>query len=82
MEQYALDMDTRGRLVLPAALRSKLGLKGGETVLMTAHEDGSFRLSNLREELKKYRGFLKKNSKGRSLVKELLKERREDAKRE
>ncbi|HLI59762.1 MAG TPA: AbrB/MazE/SpoVT family DNA-binding domain-containing protein [Solirubrobacteraceae bacterium] len=37
-------MDERGRLVLPAAMRRRLGLRAGDEVTISEQEDGTLRV--------------------------------------
>ena len=72
----------RGRLVLPAAVRSALGLKPGTRLLLSAEEDGSLRLRPYRAVADESRGVFADLAKGGSLVDELLAEREAEAARE
>ena len=72
----------RGRVVLPAKVRRKLGLREGDRMILVVQPDRSLRLVSLREQLKKLRGMYKHLAVGRSLVDELIQERREEARRE
>lgn len=81
-EQFALHLGARGRLVLPAPIRKRLGLKEGDRLVLTLEPDGTLRLASLREQVKKLRGLLKNLAPGRSLVDELIRDRRAEAARE
>lgn len=48
----------RGRLVLPAAIRSALGLEAGSRMLLTTEPDGSLRLRPYRIVAEESRGLL------------------------
>jgi AbrB family looped-hinge helix DNA binding protein len=72
----------RGRLVLPAAVRSALDLKPGTRLLISAEEDGSLRLRPYRAVADESRGMFADLAKGDSLVDELLAEREAEAARE
>ncbi len=71
---YAVVMGDRGRLVVPAELRERLNLHAGSPVLLVETDDGLVLTTRpaagrlLRQQLS-----------GRSLVAELLSERRESA---
>ncbi len=78
-EQFALHLGARGRLVLPAPIRKRLGLKEGDRLVLTLEPDGTLRLTSLREQVKKLRGLLKDLAPGRSLVDELIRDRRAEA---
>ncbi len=71
-----------GRLVIPARHRRVLGLKTGDEVLLRVVE-GELRILSQAEAVKRAQAMVKRHVKrGRSLVNELLKERRAEAKRE
>ncbi len=81
-EQYAVHLGARGRLILPAPVRKRLGLKEGDRLVLTLESDGSLRLASLREQVRKLRGLLKDLAPGRSLVDELIRDRRAETARE
>lgn len=81
-DQYALHLGARGRLILPAPVRKRLGLKEGDRLVLTLEPDGTLRLASLREQVRKLRGLLKDLAPGRSLVDELIRDRRGEAARE
>ncbi len=71
-----------GRLVIPAELRKALGLKPGE-VVMIGLMDGELRLLTLREAIRRDQEWVRTFvPPGRSLVDELIAERRKEAERE
>lgn len=71
-----------GRLVIPARHRRALGLKTGDEVLLRV-VDGELRILSQAEAVKRAQAMVKRHVKrGRSLVDELLKERRAEARRE
>jgi len=71
-----------GRIVIPAAYRKAMGLKGGEVVTIRMDEDG-LHIQSRRQALRKVRENMKKYIKpGRSMVDALIAERRLEAKRE
>lgn len=72
----------RGRLVLPASIRSTLGLEPGTRMVISAEDDGSLRLRPYRVVADESRGLFADLAKSASLVDELLAERRAEAKRE
>jgi len=72
----------RGRLVLPASVRSALGLKPGTRMLLSTEDDGSLRLRPYRAVADESRGVFADLAEDGSLVDELLAERRVDAGRE
>jgi bifunctional DNA-binding transcriptional regulator/antitoxin component of YhaV-PrlF toxin-antitoxin module len=80
--QYTLNLENDGRLVLPEEVLRQLDLKQGDRLILTVREDGTLHLVSLREQLKKLRGILKDKTPERSLVDELIQERREEAARD
>lgn len=73
----------RGRLVLPADVRSELGIEAGARMLLTTERDGSLRLRPYRSVADQGRGLLAGLApSGESMVDELLAERRREAARE
>ncbi len=76
----------RGRMVLPSAVRRKLGLTAGTRLLVDVESDGSLKLQPFRAAADQTRGLLRElgelaPDKG-SAVDELLAERRAQAARE
>ena len=80
----------RGRLVLPASVRSELGLVPGTRMLLTVEEDDSLRLRPYQTVAQQNRGlFANRGPQWRadtgdrgSLVDELLQDRRDEGERE
>ena len=81
-EQYTLYLGARGRIVLPASVRSQLGLKDGDCLVLTVEADGSLRLVSLSKQVRKLQGIFKDIAPGVSLADELIQERREESRRE
>lgn len=77
----AMKVSEGGRVVIPVEIRKALGLKEGDTVLWEL-EAGGARLSSRRQRLdlarQLFQRFLPKDEQ-RSLVKELISERRAEA---
>ena len=70
-----------GRLVIPAEYRKSLGLKTGDEVILVL-EEGEVRLLTPQRAIQRAQALVRRYvPKGRSLVKELLEERREEAAR-
>lgn len=70
----------RGRVVLPADIRSALGLKPGSRMLLDAEDGGVLRLRPYRSVADQGLGMLADLSpRGVSMVDELLEERRREA---
>ncbi len=76
---YSLQLGARGRLVLPAAIRRRLRLEEGDRLVLIEDRDGSLRLTSLRHQVESTQGLLKHLAPGRSLVEELIRERRAEA---
>lgn len=73
----------RGRVVLPADVRTELGLEAGSRMLLSTERDGSLRLRPYRSVADQGRGMLAGIAPaGESMVDELLAERRREAARE
>jgi AbrB family looped-hinge helix DNA binding protein len=81
-DHYMIALGDRGRLVLPARLRRRLDLKPGDRLIVTVDDSGGFRVVSAREQARKLRGLYRDLAPGRSLVDELIAERREEARRE
>ena len=79
---YSVNLGERGRLVLPARLRRDLDLKPGDRLIVTVDEGGGFRVVSARELAERLHGIFRDIAPGRSLVDELIAERREEARRE
>lgn len=73
---------TVGVRALPSALRERLGLREGDQLVMTVQPDGSVSMVSLWEAVRRARGLYAHVAPGRSLVDELIAERREEARRE
>lgn len=83
-----MDTETRtrvnenGRVVIPASFRKALGINAGDEVVLRI-EDDELRITTLKRRLKRAQRRIRQYVKpGRSLVNELLAERREAAQRE
>jgi bifunctional DNA-binding transcriptional regulator/antitoxin component of YhaV-PrlF toxin-antitoxin module len=71
----------RGRLVLPAQLRRRAGLREGQELVLT-YTNGVVRLATRAELARAGRGMFSDAGRGRDLISELIAERREEALRE
>jgi AbrB family looped-hinge helix DNA binding protein len=81
-EQYSVSLGDRGRLVLPAPLRRELNLQTGDRLILKLDPEGGFRVVSARELARRLHGMYRDLAPGRSLVDELIAERREEARRE
>jgi AbrB family looped-hinge helix DNA binding protein len=71
-----------GRIVIPAAIREALGFKPGETLVMDVHE-GQLRVDSFEARLARIQGEIRQLvGPERSLVDELIADRREEVRRE
>jgi AbrB family looped-hinge helix DNA binding protein len=81
-EHYSIFLGERGRLVLPAKLRQHLNLQPGDRLIASVDDEGAIRLISARDLAHQLRGLFADIAPGRSLVDELIAERREEARRE
>jgi AbrB family looped-hinge helix DNA binding protein len=72
----------RGRVVLPASIRSELGLTAGTRMVLNVEDDGSLRLRPYRVIAERLTGIFADVAPGESLADELVAERRAEARRE
>ncbi len=71
-----------GRVVVPSRYRKELGLKPGDDVILVL-EDGEVRITTLPQVIQRAQEMVRRyNPEGRSLVDELIRERRDEAARE
>ena len=78
----SVNLDDAGRIVVPAKFRKSLGIEPGDPLTVTLDNNG-LHVHTLKTTLEKVRALnRKKNPKKRSLVKELIAERRAEAKKE
>lgn len=78
-EHYTIRAGERGRLVLPVALRKRIGLQEGDQLVVTVEGDNSLRLISLSQQIQKAQGLFKDIAPGISLADELIQERRLEA---
>jgi AbrB family looped-hinge helix DNA binding protein len=81
-QQHEVLVGDRGRVVLPAEVREELGLNAGDKLVLTVEVEGTICLRSLRERLRRSRGLFRSIHPERILSRELLRERRREAKRE
>lgn len=75
-------VNENGRVVIPASFRKALGINAGDEIVLRI-EDDELRITTLKRRLERAQRRIRRYVKpGRSLVEELLAERREAAKRE
>ena len=77
-----LRINQNGRVVIPASFREALGIQLGDELIVRL-EDDELRITTLRNRLYQARRLVRKHVKpGRSLVEELIRERRDAAQKE
>jgi AbrB family looped-hinge helix DNA binding protein len=75
-------VNENGRVVIPASFRKALGINNGDELVLRI-EDDELRITTLKRRLERAQRRVRRYVKpGRSLVNELIAERREAAKRE
>ena len=79
---YRLRLGDRGRLVVPAEVRQRLGLEQGDLLVLQIDEDGSMRLVRISDLVAELRGVFADLDPEHSLVDDLIAERRREAARE
>lgn len=80
-DHYSIVVGARGRLLLPFRLRQRLNLQPGDRLFATVDEERVIRLVAARELARQLRGMYAEIAPERSLVDELVAERREEAQR-
>ena len=82
MARHAVRIGPGGRLVIPAQLREKLDVKPGDTVWLE-EEQGEVRITSVRQAIRHAQGLVAQQvASERSLVDELIAERRDEAARQ
>ncbi len=82
MQTEMTRVSENGRIVIPAAFRAAMGLKGGETVSLSLDEMG-LHIQTKRQQIARAQAMVREYLEpGRSLADELIAERRMEAKRE
>lgn len=82
MNQIKTRLGEGGRIVIPVEYRQALGLQVGDEVIVRM-EDGEIRIFTLRQALKRAQEIVRRYiPEGRSLVDELIAERRREAENE
>lgn len=81
-ERFRVALGDKGRLVLPAALRKAGGLRPGDRLLAQLEPDGSIRLVKAVSPVQAMRGRYRHLTTGKSIVDELIADRREEARRD
>ena len=76
---FMVTMADRGRVVLPADVRERLNIKEGDRLTLRLEPDGTIRLQTAAVYARSLLGMFKHLAPGRSLVDELIAERRREA---
>ncbi len=82
MSDCKVRLSPGGRIVIPAEVREALGLREGDAMILRL-QDGEVRLLTPKQAIKRAQALVRRYvPKGVSLTEELLKDRRDEAKRE
>lgn len=81
MAVESVTVGPQGRIVIPSAIRSELGVEPGDT-LVARVEDGRIVLESREAVIARLQARFRTAAKGRSAVDELLRERRAEVRRE
>lgn len=82
VEQYTVNLEDTGELIIPESLRKQLKLQPGDRLTLTLEIHGSLRLVSLGQQVQKFQGIFKDFAPGASLADELIRERREEGRRD
>ena len=81
-QEARLRINENGRVVIPAAFRKALGIKAGDRVILTMQDD-ELRIMTVKRRIQRAQERVRKYIKpGRSLVDELIADRRREARNE
>ena len=82
MSEARIRINENGRVVIPASVRTALGIQPGDELVMRVEED-EIRITTLKQRIERAQNHVRKFAKpGASLVDELIAMRREAANRE
>lgn len=81
MEQFTSRIEPSGRLLIPAALRQKLGLTAGSEMVID-EADGILHIQTREGAVRNIQKYFAQFSDGKSWSQELISERRVEARRE
>jgi len=83
MDTYTARLEKSGRILIPAAVRRRLGLSEGSQVVVKVDDSGALEITSRSQALAKAREEVRKYiPAGRDLVEELIRDRRAEAERE
>lgn len=81
-QRASMRVNENGRVVIPASFRKRLGIRVGDEVVLRI-EDDELRITTLKRNIERAQRLVRKHVKrGKSLVDELIAERREAARNE
>lgn len=78
-ETFGTNLGSRGRLVIPASLRERVGWKEGDRMILIVDEENNVRLVSSADVARQTRGMFAHIAPGVSLVDELIADRRAEA---
>lgn len=82
MEEIRTSIAGNGRIVIPSSFRKALGIEAGDELVLRL-EENELRITTQRQRLAKAKALVRRHvAPGKSLVDELIEERREAAKLE
>ena len=82
MEETRVRVNENGRVVIPASFRQALGINPGDEVVLRV-EDDELRITTMKHRIERAKRLIRRHIKpGKSLVDDLIAERRKAAKRE
>ena len=83
ISHYEVSVGEKGRIVLPAAIRERLAVKPGDKLVLLSEPSGEVRLISRRHQVRKLRGMFSQVEPQEAVWSdELIRERREEARRE
>jgi AbrB family looped-hinge helix DNA binding protein len=83
MEVYTTRLEKSGRILVPVAIRRRLGLSEGSQVIVKVEESGTLQVTSRSQVLAQARDEIRKYiPAGRDLAEELIQDRRAEAKHE
>ncbi|GBD39834.1 hypothetical protein HRbin37_02120 [bacterium HR37] len=80
-KRILVKLDNQGRLFVPSHVRKALGIKAGDMLVLDV-KDKQIEISTVEYAIEKAKEVVKEYAKGRKLWKELIEERRKEAKNE
>lgn len=82
LDETRLKVNENGRVVIPAAYRQALGINAGDEIILR-YEDDELRITTMKRRIERAQRQVRKYIKpGRSLVDELIAERRRETQNE